>query len=560
MARRRRAQRVVSSDDDSEPSLKSEPSATSSDEEAEGEGRDLLVELEAAGEDDEDAQSSSDEDNYGPDSTFHPFSQLPPELRNKVWDLFCPDLTASTRVLRLGLELDDDEADNQPTGHFWEGSHLEAMTEAFRCLSSVHRESRQRALKFAPDEIILGGHSNDAVVRVNGAKDILCLDYIHYSPRIEHSSQWQPACGGPAQNIAIGCKDYLAMSNNGGIMPFTMLFPKLKVVYNMTEEISLNDRWLRWCATDYAQKYYHERLETLEPIPQVMPMLLCFPNTERYPDFTKSSLGGLARNHCDESLVKELEELGLVLRPMISFPYMAGLERFEELEKAKNVPLPQLPPDWPSDAEEEALAAVGAEEDDDDSDGINDEDISEADLSSEDELIPRPISPGSDAETPISIHDPSGDEGPAATLSSMEPSEDEGYAAKRKRRVVSDSDDDEEETRHTSAQRPSGPSQTKRRRVVQRLGYDSETETGNDNPAIDTAARSEPEDDSTESSSSEEENVGPRPMSLTQRLRQQPACRQVTENKSDSDEDEEEDNGSAADEEDEEDDELLDCK
>jgi hypothetical protein len=37
--------------------------------------------------------------------------------------------------------------------------------------------------------------------------------------------------------------------------------PKLKAVYNVTEENSLNDRWLGWSVTDYAQRYCHERLE-----------------------------------------------------------------------------------------------------------------------------------------------------------------------------------------------------------------------------------------------------------------------------------------------------------
>jgi hypothetical protein len=77
---------------------------------------------------------------------FHHFNQLPKELRDRIWDFYCPDLTASTRFLRLGLDLDHDEDDNESTGHFWEGTHLEAMRETFRCLSSVHRESRQRAL------------------------------------------------------------------------------------------------------------------------------------------------------------------------------------------------------------------------------------------------------------------------------------------------------------------------------------------------------------------------------------------------------------------------------
>ncbi|KAK0386439.1 hypothetical protein NLU13_6276 [Sarocladium strictum] len=559
MARRRRAQRIVSSDDESDGSPKAEPSASSSQSDEESDEGNPFIDRDALDEDDDDASTGS-EDSDGPGPTFHLFNQLPPELRDKIWDFFCPELTVSTRVLRMGLELDDDEA----TGHFWEGTHLEAMTETFRCLSSVHRESRQRALKFAPDEIMLGGHSTDAVIRVNGAKDILCLEFIHYSPQIEHPSQWQPKCGGPVQRIAIMSRDIEGMRNFGGIKPFQSLFPELKAVYNMSEEISLNDRWLRWCVSDYAQKYYHERLEDVDPVPQILPMLLAFPDTDRHPDFAKYSLGGLARNRCSQTTVEEIEESGLTLLPMVSFPYLAGLERFEKLEESKNVPLPQLPPDWPSDAEEEALAADD-DEDGYESDGINDEELSEDDLSSEDELVPRPISPGSDADSHISVDSSSDNGAPAANLSSVEPSEDEDEAqtavntnTKRKRRVLSDSDDEADEDDKSAE--PVAQTPRKRRRVARTLQSDSETETGDVEAAPRTTAHDGPDDEEvspSSESSSEEEEAPPKRLSLAQRLRQeqQQHTRRRTEAHESGSEDEEDGSGESSEDDDEDEDE-----
>lgn len=48
----------------------------------------------------DDSEFNPSED--GPFSTFHPFARLPPELRYRVWELFCPDLTpAKPRVLYI---------------------------------------------------------------------------------------------------------------------------------------------------------------------------------------------------------------------------------------------------------------------------------------------------------------------------------------------------------------------------------------------------------------------------------------------------------------------------
>jgi hypothetical protein len=124
----------------------------------------------------------------------------------------------------------------------------------------------------------------------------------------------------------------------------------------------------------------------------------------------------------------EIEKLGLVLRPVVFFPYMAGLARFDELEKAELVPLLQLPPDWPSDAEEEELTADGAGEDDYESDVVNDEAISEDDLSLEDKLVPQPVSPNSDVSSLIYIDSSKESEVRTANLLSLVPSEDETHA------------------------------------------------------------------------------------------------------------------------------------
>jgi hypothetical protein len=271
--------------------------------------------------------------------------------------------------------------------------------------------------------------------------------------------------------------------------------------------------------------------------------LLCFPDIVKYSDFAKYNLASLGNAGFDHMTREDIAAAEIDVQPMVSFAYASGLDRFEELERLKAVPLPQLPQDEePSDAEEEAMAADRDIEDEYESEGINDETILDDEYSSEDELIPRAISPGSDAGSPITVDSGSEDEAAIANLSSIEPSEDEEQeeaptTGKRKRRVVSDSDDEEEDTAAVQNPRTSATGQAKRRRVARTLQSDSETEDGDVHPSTDAQAIievSDDEDSSSDSSSSESEEVSSKPLSLAQRLRQQQPGRPISVDESNS--------------------------
>lgn len=180
---------------------------------------------------------------------------------------------------------------------------------------------------------------------------------------------------------------------------------------------------------------------------------MCFFNVECYFDFVKYFFGGLVWNCCDEVIVDEIEGLGFVFWFMVLFLYMVGFERFEDFEKIKYVFLFELLLDWLLDVEEEVLVVDVELEDDYESDGINDEEISEDDFFLEDELILRVIFLGSDEEVFIFIDFLLDDEVLVVNFFSMELFEDEVEVVvmiiivvmKRKWWVVLDFDDDEDE-------------------------------------------------------------------------------------------------------------------
>ncbi|KAH8178099.1 hypothetical protein LIA77_03181 [Sarocladium implicatum] len=523
MARRRHAQRVVSSSDDDQS--ESETSSSSSSNESAQVTKNQMIDIEASddeGDSDSESDSSHSDDSLEEDPAFSKFMELPPELRDRVWEYFCPDLTVPQRVLLLRMDVTGWAPFTEPSNpslraRFNDGLYLSGQTETLRCLSSISRESRHRALRRAPDELRLSGHAMHSVVRFDAAKDILALDVVHYNG--SGPGMFEQG-GGLAQNIA------LQFDLIDEEIPWRQIFPQLRTVYNLFDHDKFNDRWLRWCVTDLARKCYYEHIEDAEPAPLTLPYMICFPDAENHPDFIKYSLGRLSKYGLSYELPQEIEDAGLSLQPMIRFGCGSGYREYEYLEQSKNVPLPELPDESPSEREDSD--AGGGEPNEYESDGIDDDSIEEADDSSEDELIPDPISPGSGVGTPLSEVSPGQGGRAAANLSSLEPSEDEETPAETtvrrpKRRIVSDSDDDDDDNgAGAGKQQSDGPSRKKRRRVAQALDSDSETETGDPQPATRAVDESESSEETSRSSSSDESEEAPRkPLSLAQRLRAQ---------------------------------------
>ena len=438
MARRRHAHRVISSSDDneSESDSESERSSGSASERSAAEMMDSMIDLEAS-EDDDDSESASNsgDSSLEVDPAFPKFMQLPPELRDRVWEFFCPDLTVPQRVLSLtmhvtGLATIADPSRPDIRACFYDGLYLSGQTETLRCLSSIHRETRKRALRRAPDELALNGHAYNAALRFHAARDVLALNVIQYS---RPGPSWREQAGGPAQNIAL---KFDVIDDD---VPWRQIFPQLQIVYNLFEHDKFNDRWLRWCVTDLARKSYYEHIEDTEPAPLTLPYIICFPDTDNHPDFLKYSLGRLSTYGLSHDGPDEIENAGLSLQPMIRFGCGAGYREYEMLEQSRNLPLPELPNETPSERDESD--GDGDEPDEYESEGIDDDEIEEVQESSEDELIPDPISPGSGVGTPPSEWSQGPNEQAVANLSDIEPSENEDPPAETasrrpKRRIL----------------------------------------------------------------------------------------------------------------------------
>ncbi|CAJ2508751.1 Uu.00g137770.m01.CDS01 [Anthostomella pinea] len=104
-----------------------------------------LLELEAIESGDKSSSDGGDEDQI----SFAQFSRLPIELRQLIWEFFCPDLLGNSSSM---IELDLIRT-KQDACSIWEGVVLEQQTATARAVLATNHESRTLAMKAYPDVI-----------------------------------------------------------------------------------------------------------------------------------------------------------------------------------------------------------------------------------------------------------------------------------------------------------------------------------------------------------------------------------------------------------------------
>lgn len=110
---------------------------------------------------------------------FPLFQQLPPELRMYVWEAYCPELTADSRVLEFDVDLTRRRAGGPEECTVFNGIFLRTATHRIRKVLAVNRESRELALRHLPDVLVFshfgGLPEHDSIVHFNSSKDVIYL-------------------------------------------------------------------------------------------------------------------------------------------------------------------------------------------------------------------------------------------------------------------------------------------------------------------------------------------------------------------------------------------------
>lgn len=319
--------------------------------------------------------------------SFPKFALLPYELRQRVWEMFCPDLTAKSRVYEFRILPAPGNLNNNP-GDVWESHILDQQTTPTRIMSAVHRESREHVLKKFPD--VLTFRNGQCTIRWNCMNDVVVL-----GGRVSPPFQPIPGFSDQIRNLALDVDlarhidirwfperlDYEAMLKN--------FCPRLNRAFCIIDDSDCPARFLRWCANK-EDRHYFVRTEEEEPgVGEDADYMYCWRNPSKIREFTvDNSIPGVLCELVWRSLrytQSGLDDRENIFQPLIRFSFETGLRRFEKIVKEQNNNTDWSFSDYTSDEE------LGDEEPDEyESSGIDDSEISEDEVGgseNEDDLV-----------------------------------------------------------------------------------------------------------------------------------------------------------------------------
>ncbi|KAF4457127.1 hypothetical protein F53441_915 [Fusarium austroafricanum] len=440
-------------EDDSE----NESADESSDSDDDGGG---LLDTMAADSSGEESSDEEEEDEHydmrddTSDDYFHKFCQLPPELRHRVWEFFCPELCARYRVLDFQISYGTARHPEAESAFVWtvrDGIALGDQTKNLRTVFAVHKDSRALATNAFPHSLSIdAGPEGDATVPFNRNSDVVLMNGLSCPPgrMVFHL----PGFASEIKNFALGGPNILDDLSGPDVPSLLSQFTQLEYFYVNVSSTDCQKSSLAWCTSDLINRYQTQTYEHQPGLGEDLQFLWCWPDLQRHPDFARFQIDRDTWDNLPDPLGSELERRGLKAWPMVAFEYERGLRRHEMLQT--------LGPDMgDSDSSDE-----DEEEDDDDgdngpdldeyeSDGIDDDEIVETYDPSDEEGIS--LASGSPAPAPRQLSDDEDeDDGAGANFSSPEPEPESAPAPRgRKRRVVSDSDEEEDEDVEPTAKR-----------------------------------------------------------------------------------------------------------
>ncbi|GAB1318320.1 2EXR domain-containing protein [Madurella fahalii] len=343
-----------------------------------------VLDLEAA--DSGDESSSADGNGPNDDASFSwpksrelhffpQFKRFPIEIRQRIWEFFCPDLVATSRVLWLHC-MPKGSSRVKHKAQVSEGPVLEQQTRPVRTILAVHGESRRLALKVFPDVLSI----RNGVLRFNASRDVIFLDPID---TIFREFQVMPEIPGFTElihHLAVNPAVFWVLdARESQAPPAFASFKSLKNLYYLLDSVDHRSEHLGWCASNLVRQYEVVTFEEQPGLAENSQYLYCWPDVGKYRAFAEKYIpvGVLTRDL--QTLPTGAEGIlpdGVEVWPMVMF-----LKFDAELDWS------ELCPGW--DSEEGAHVARGSpeevDEDEDsedepdeyESEGIDDSEISE---------------------------------------------------------------------------------------------------------------------------------------------------------------------------------------
>ncbi|KAL2157275.1 hypothetical protein VTH06DRAFT_6315 [Thermothelomyces fergusii] len=306
--------------------------------------------LEAVDSDDE--TSASEQSRIGDHNFFFPlFKSLPFELRYRIWQFFCPEITVPSRVYWFQADTRF-RRDGSLKMVAAEGPFLEQQTRSVRSLLAIHRETRELALRALPDTLSVGRRGT---IRFNSAKDVVIFDSLE---DVIDEFELMPRLRGFSEHIRHLAVDPLVIDRRGiPLSVFFASFKNLKTIYYLTDPDDHPLPHLRWCTADKVNRYSITTFEEGPGLGEDGQHLHCWPDTTNHPDFAEAEvpLDEMASDllHTGSPVaIKGAEFNGIPIWPMVVFWWESPWGRFHDVLEWERAETPEGESEGSSDNDE----------------------------------------------------------------------------------------------------------------------------------------------------------------------------------------------------------------
>lgn len=313
-------------------------------------------------------------------NTFPHFSRLPPEIRCRIWETFCPDMVTGPRALMFRLS-PGSAASGGSLSRFTpkDDISLADQTKSLRRVLSTNRESRDLALKAAPDFVKIDSESSDGIVRFNSVRDVVCISGLGRPNTDYHLSGFSTSIS----QLAVMKEEVSDLFDQGfDVGEFCRLFPNLRRLFVASFDSEFKASQLRWCVSDYAHQYLIQTYEEEFGLGENTQMMVCWPNADDHFQTVKSQVFSASLGHFYAEIENTLGG-GIEVWPLTLFQLEHAMERFLGLRRRRHIPF--LEEDSSNDSENSQSSDQSAEFETDldeyESDGIDDADLSDPEFS-----------------------------------------------------------------------------------------------------------------------------------------------------------------------------------
>ncbi len=253
--------------------------------------------------------------------SFPQFARLPFELRYRIWEYFCPDLTAKSRVYWLRLALSPALGRGvPPTFVIQEGPFVEQQTRAARAMLAVHQQSRQMALKAFPDTLPICG---DGLIRYSSVRDVVFMDCAEV---VRYLGEFPPLPGfaDNIRHLTLEPAVLTTLEHREHMDSLFAAFGALETLYYIVDPIDHKWRRLRWCAFDPVKRYFLTTVEDETGLGEDGEHMYCWPDTN-HPAFAKPEIpleamaDDLRSQGINSRLMRGAKWRGISVWPMVQF-------------------------------------------------------------------------------------------------------------------------------------------------------------------------------------------------------------------------------------------------